>query len=344
MNTFIDNLNIANNAVIRANAKSQDLLNALQAENNQHDNSIKRSAKNLNRLADSFSNKENQIIKDLSLANTTLTLINNDLLNQNPIIKQGDFDTKQRLINSMQTASQTTQQNANNIQQQSAKMSASDKKHKLAQVGAETQSKINQFQNDFATTKNAFNSFVKSANSGDLPNRILSSFNFTGADLSVFGFDSDFSKGGNANAHLLIITTLNTSQTFYFNLNTAAFNRLKRENHYNITPQTRLTRQDSLQAISQGNERLTLSGVIFTKHSGANNLKDLRKLAEQLEPLTLTTGYGEVIGDYYLTAIEEEQSDFFADGATKKQVFTLEFNRYGKDENDTANGQPNNNN
>lgn len=331
MNTFIDNLNIVNNAMIRATAKLQDLVNALQVENNQHDSTFKRSDKNLNRLADSFSNKENEIIKDLNIANTNLALVNNDLLNQNPTIKQGDFATKQRLMNSIETSNQTTNNKANEVRQQSQTMSASNKNHSLAQVGAQTQSKINQFQNDFATTKNAFNSFVKSANSGDLPNRILSSFNFTGADLSVFGFDSDFSKGGNANAHLLIITTLNTSQTFYFNLNTAAFDKLKRENHYNISPQTRLTRQDSLQAISQGNERLTLSGVIFTKHSGANNLKDLRNLAEQLEPLTLTTGYGEVIGDYYLTAIEEEQSDFFSDGATKKQTFSLEFTRYGKD-------------
>ena len=331
MNSFIDNLNIVNNAMIRATAKLQDLVNALQMENNQHDSSFKRNNKNLNRLADSFSNKENEIIKDLDIANRHLILVNNDLLNQNPIIKQGDFATKQRLINSIETSSQTTSNKTNEVRQQSQTMSASNKNHSLAQVGASSQSKTNQFINEFATTKNAFNSFVKSAKSGDLSNRILNSHNISGVNLSTFGLDSNFGKGGNANAHLLIITTLKTSQTFYFNINTAAFDKLKRENHYNISPQTRLMRQDSLQAISIGNERLTRSGVIFSKISGANNIKDLRKLAEQLEPMTLTSGYGEVIGDYYLTSIEEEQSEFFADGATKKQTFSLEFTRYGKD-------------
>ena len=113
MNSFIDNLNIVNNAMIRATAKLQDLVNALQMENNQHDSSFKRNNKNLNRLADSFSNKENEIIKDLDIANKHLILVNNDLLNQNPIIKQGDFATKQRLINSIETSSQTTSNKTN---------------------------------------------------------------------------------------------------------------------------------------------------------------------------------------------------------------------------------------
>lgn len=340
-NSFIDNLNIVNNSLIRATAKIIDLLNALKVENNQNDlkENSKRSDKNLNRLADSFGNKEKQIIKDLNTANNHLILINNDLLNKNPIITQGDFNEKQRLINSINTSTNNAVSNAEKIKQQSSTMSASNKTHKLKQVGAETQNKINTFQNDFATTKNAFNSFVKSAQNGDLPKRILSSFNISGADLSVFGFDSNITKGSNANAHLLIITTLNSSKTFYFNLNTASFDKLKRETRYNIAPQTRLTKQDSLQAISKGNERITLSGLIFTKRNGANNLKDLRTLAEQLEPMTLTTGYGEVIGDYYLTSIEEEQSDYFADGIAKKQMFNLEFTRYGKDEDNDSNNR-----
>ncbi|MNF00129.1 Phage P2 GpU [compost metagenome] len=47
--------------------------------------------------------------------------------------------------------------------------------------------------------------------------------------------------------------------------------------------------------------------------------------------MTLTTGYGEVLGTWCLTRIEEDQSRFLAGGIPRKQAFSLEFASYGND-------------
>ncbi|MEO4031102.1 phage tail protein, partial [Chromobacterium vaccinii] len=63
----------------------------------------------------------------------------------------------------------------------------------------------------------------------------------------------------------------------------------------------------------------------------AGHVDALRAIGDALEPVTLTTGYGEHLGRWYLTRVQEEQSHLFADGAPRKQSFSLEFTRYGED-------------
>lgn len=50
-----------------------------------------------------------------------------------------------------------------------------------------------------------------------------------------------------------------------------------------------------------------------------------------MQPLNLTTGYGEVLGTWCLTSIEEDQSKLLAGGIPRKQGFSLEFVSYGND-------------
>ena len=47
--------------------------------------------------------------------------------------------------------------------------------------------------------------------------------------------------------------------------------------------------------------------------------------------MKLVTGYGEVLGDWCLVSVEEEQSDLLAGGIPRKQGFTMEFVSYGND-------------
>jgi len=49
------------------------------------------------------------------------------------------------------------------------------------------------------------------------------------------------------------------------------------------------------------------------------------------QALKLVTGYGEVLGDWCLVSVEEEQSDLLAGGIPRKQGFTMEFVSYGND-------------
>lgn len=144
------------------------------------------------------------------------------------------------------------------------------------------------------------------------------------------GFSGALPAAGASHAHLLVLTAPG-GESFYFNLSTAGYDTLRRQTNYNVAVQDRLTRTNALQAVSKGGETITLSGAIFTSRSGAGQLDKLRNIGYEMLPLNLTTGYGETLGRWYLTRVEEEQTGLFSDGMPRKQQFTLEFSRYGED-------------
>lgn len=149
-------------------------------------------------------------------------------------------------------------------------------------------------------------------------------------DNLLNGFGIGLPDAGASHAHLLVLTAMG-GESYYFNLKTAGFDTLRRQTHYNVATQDRLTRTNALQAVSKGGETITLSGAIFTRKSGGGQLDRLRRIGYDMLPVNLTSGYGENFGRWYLARIEEEQSGLFTDGMPRKQQFTLEFQRYGED-------------
>ncbi|MEJ5040379.1 phage tail protein [Pseudomonas sp. B21-036] len=133
--------------------------------------------------------------------------------------------------------------------------------------------------------------------------------------------------------HLLILQSLQAqAQPYYFNLDTATFDELRRQSGFRWAGQERLSRHPAQQAVGLGEERITLKGTIFPgAQSGLGQLQALRSIGRQLQPLSLTTGYGEVLGNWCLTSIEEDQSSLVAGGIPRKQGFSLEFVSYGDD-------------
>jgi phage protein U len=148
-------------------------------------------------------------------------------------------------------------------------------------------------------------------------------------DSLAAGAESSFPDAMHSQGHLMILT--GASGQFYFNISTAGYDSLRRMTAYNIAEQDRLTRRPALQAVSKGSESLTISGAIFTKQSGARQLNKLREIGFAMEPVVLTTGYGENYGQWYIERIEEEQAYLFPDGMPRKQTFTIELQRYGED-------------
>ena len=102
--------------------------------------------------------------------------------------------------------------------------------------------------------------------------------------------------------HLLIIQPLKTgAKPYYFNLDTAAFEELVRSTEFRWASQERLTRRPAQQAIGMGSERITLKGAIYPGFKGGlKQLDTLRSIGAQLQPLGLTTGYGDVLGNWCL--------------------------------------------
>ncbi|ORC49911.1 oxidoreductase [Burkholderia sp. A27] len=134
-----------------------------------------------------------------------------------------------------------------------------------------------------------------------------------------------------ATPHLMTLTS-DAGDTFHFNLSTAAFDKLRRTTRYKVASQERLNRQEALQAVSQGGETIMLSGVVFAASgAGAKQIDALRAIGDRMVPVQLTTGYGEVLGRWYLQGVDEEQEALMSDGAPRKQTFSLEFGRYGED-------------
>ncbi len=133
--------------------------------------------------------------------------------------------------------------------------------------------------------------------------------------------------------HLLIIQPRDPKvQPYYFNLDTAAFDELSRSTEFRWASQERLTRRPAQQAVGLGEEKITLKGTIYPGFKGGlKQLDTLRSIGARLQPLTLTTGYGEVMGTWCLKSINEEQGALLHGGIPRKQGFTLEFARYGDD-------------
>jgi len=133
--------------------------------------------------------------------------------------------------------------------------------------------------------------------------------------------------------HLLIMQPLEPNvQPYYFNLDTAAFEELRRQTSFRWAGQERLTRSIAQQAVGQGEDKISLKGAIFPGFKGGlKQLDTLRTIGRRLQPVNLTTGYGEVLGTWCLLNIEEDQSNLLAGGIPRKQSFSLEFVSYGDD-------------
>lgn len=147
-----------------------------------------------------------------------------------------------------------------------------------------------------------------------------------------------------ATSHLLILSAEGGAR-YYFGLSTASYDSLRRQTSFGIDSVPRLGRPDAAQAVSQGSETLSLSGSVYLRpgsektatsgpallESDRGELARLRAIGLALKPLLLTTGYGEVLGRWYMTSISEEQGTIRMGGLARKQTFTLEFKRYGDD-------------
>ncbi|WP_286912071.1 MULTISPECIES: phage tail protein [unclassified Pseudomonas] len=154
--------------------------------------------------------------------------------------------------------------------------------------------------------------------------------------LTTFGFAPDATPAAEAIkpfAHLLVLQPLKANAApYYFNLDTAAFDQLRRQTRFRWAGQDRLGRESAQQAVGLGEETISIRGAIFPGFkAGLGQLQALRGIGRQLLPLSLTTGYGEVLGTWCLTSIEEEQGALLAGGIPRKQGFSLEFVSYGQD-------------
>lgn len=137
-----------------------------------------------------------------------------------------------------------------------------------------------------------------------------------------------------------VLMTLGDGQSqFRFAIDTAAYQSLTRRTEWRWPAQDRLWNDPARQFTGKGNDEITLEGIILPHfRGGIEQIKAMRALADAAlldgsvaRPLTLVTGYGEVLGEWVIASIEEEQPVIGERGAPLEQRFRMTLAAYARD-------------
>lgn len=137
----------------------------------------------------------------------------------------------------------------------------------------------------------------------------------------------------------ILMTLGGGNQEFRFAIDTAAYQSLTRRTEWRWPAQDRLWNDPARQFTGKGPDEITLEGVILPAfRGGLGQIMAMRALADAAltdgsgaRPLLLVTGYGEVLGEWVITAIEEEQPVVGVSGAALEQRFRLTLAAYARD-------------
>lgn len=116
-----------------------------------------------------------------------------------------------------------------------------------------------------------------------------------------------------------------------FGLHSENYNRLRHRFSERWQAQDRAGATPALHWAGHGLETLSLAGVVFPHyHGSARFLQRARTEAQKGEPLLLVDGLGFFLGKWSIVSISETQPAHFADGAPRRQDFTIELQKYGE--------------
>lgn len=137
----------------------------------------------------------------------------------------------------------------------------------------------------------------------------------------------------------VLMTLGDGNAQFKFAIDTAAYQSLQRRTEWRWPAQDRLWNDPARQFTGKGNDEITLEGTILPAfRGGIGQIKAMRELADAAlrdgsgaRPLLLVTGYGDVLGEWVITGIEEEQPTIGPSGAPLEQQFRLTLVAYARD-------------
>ncbi|MEM7270749.1 MAG: phage tail protein [Pseudomonadota bacterium] len=116
---------------------------------------------------------------------------------------------------------------------------------------------------------------------------------------------------------------------FRFSLLQAAYDELRHSHPQRWEGVDRAGAHPALQWAGAGQETLVLRGVIFPQHLGAiRYVQLLRAEAARAEPMLLIDGLGFFWGKWVIANVDETQRHHLADGAPRRQDYSIELLRY----------------
>lgn len=119
---------------------------------------------------------------------------------------------------------------------------------------------------------------------------------------------------------------------YFFSVDTASYQTLERATDYRWASQDRLGRGPAHQFVGQGDDTITLAGVIYPHYKGGLGQVDaMRAEAAKGQPLDLVDGFGKVWGVWVIRSVRDRRSQFLGNGAPMRIEFQVELAAYGED-------------
>lgn len=120
---------------------------------------------------------------------------------------------------------------------------------------------------------------------------------------------------------------------FRFSVDSAVHDELSRSQNFNWATHERIGQSPALQFTGKGAESVSLRGRIYPEMTGSvRGVDEMREVAKKMadsgKPETLVTGWGEVIGEFVISSINETQRTFFSNGAPRFQEFSMDLLKY----------------
>lgn len=114
---------------------------------------------------------------------------------------------------------------------------------------------------------------------------------------------------------------------FIFSMEEKPFNRFSRTKEYSFAEIPKVNYYTGEQSVGKDMESITVSGQIVTLIGGLNPLKALEDIADQKQAVPFIYGYGEVLGDFKITRVQQDRSKFLDDGRSLLVDFTIDLKR-----------------
>ena len=115
---------------------------------------------------------------------------------------------------------------------------------------------------------------------------------------------------------------------FVFQLHSAPLDTLNRDSRWRWAEGNELGQLPGQQYLGRDSDTFTLKGSLAPEITGgAEQLDQLRTLADTGEPQQLIDGNGKVLGDYILTGIRSDHNALMKDGTARTITFELTLKR-----------------
>lgn len=119
---------------------------------------------------------------------------------------------------------------------------------------------------------------------------------------------------------------------FRFAIDTAVQDSLDRNRSWRVASGDVVGKDPVLQYIGPGQDEISLNGVIYPHHAGGlGQIETLAVAADSGIPRILMTGYGKVLGTFYITSLTETETNYLRGGVPRRIAFRATFTRKERD-------------